>query len=119
PATFFAPTDQAFASLSQSDIDKLMNDPAKTKALLSRLLVPQELTTQDLLIVNGTPLATADQSATVTGKMAAKTQGDLDGGAVLFRQRQITQDVTVDDPGILTTTGYVIPLAGLPEFVKA
>ena len=48
PFTVFAPTDEAFNKIPQADMDMLMNDPAKLKAVLTFHVCEGKMMAEDL-----------------------------------------------------------------------
>ncbi|HUK84877.1 MAG TPA: fasciclin domain-containing protein [Candidatus Acidoferrum sp.] len=50
PFTVFAPTDDAFAKISKSDLDMLMKDPVKLKEVLTYHVVEGKLMAADLML---------------------------------------------------------------------
>lgn len=49
PFTVFAPTDEAFAKIPKADLDALLKDKAKLKAVLTYHVVPGKLMSKDLM----------------------------------------------------------------------
>ncbi len=49
PYTVFAPTDEAFAKIPKADLDALLKDKAKLKAVLTNHVLPMRATAADLI----------------------------------------------------------------------
>jgi len=49
PMTLFAPTDDAFAKISPSDMEALRADPARLRDLLLHMMISSKIDTQEIL----------------------------------------------------------------------
>ena len=70
PFTVFAPTDEAFAKIPKADLDALLKDKAKLKAVLTYHVVPGKVMSKDLKAGNVTTVQGSDVTiSTMSGAM--------------------------------------------------
>ena len=85
PFTVFAPTDEAFAKIPKADLDALLKDKAKLKAVLTYHVVPGKVMSKDLK---------AGKVTTVQGSdVTISTMGD----AMVNNAKVVSADVAADN----------------------
>ncbi len=83
PFTVFAPTNAAFAKIPQADLNALLNDPAKLKAVLLYHVVAGKVTASQVMgMSSGTTVNGADINVSTSGGMvmindATVTKADI------------------------------------------
>src|SRR5689334_2481957 len=89
PFTVFAPTDEAFAKIPKADLDALLKDKAKLKAVLMYHVVPGKVMAKDvkagpLKSVEGSPITVAATGNKVMVDNATVTKTDInaDNGVI-------------------------------------
>jgi uncharacterized surface protein with fasciclin (FAS1) repeats len=97
PFTVFAPTDEAFAKIPKADLDALIKDKAKLKAVLTYHVVPGKVMAGDLK---------AGNVATVQGSnlMISTT-----GGAMVNDAKVVAADVAADNGVIHAIDTVLMP----------
>lgn len=83
PFTVFAPTNAAFAKIPQADLNALLNDPAKLKAVLLYHVVPGRVTAAQVMgmtsgkTVNGASVKVSTMGGSVMINDATVTKADI------------------------------------------
>lgn len=97
PFTVFAPTDEAFAKIPKADLDALLKDKAKLKAVLTYHVVSGKVMSKDLK---------AGSVATVQGSdVTISTMG----GATVNNAKVVTADVAADNGVIHAIDTVLMP----------
>ena len=97
PFTVFAPTDEAFAKIPKADLDALLKDKAKLKAVLTYHVVPGKVMSKDLK---------AGKVATVQGSdVTISTMG----GAMVNNAKVVSADVAADNGVIHAIDTVLMP----------
>ena len=97
PFTVFAPTDEAFAKIPKADLDALLKDKAKLKAVLTYHVVPGQVMSKDLK---------AGKVATVQGSdVTISTMG----GAMVNNAKVVSADVAADNGVIHAIDTVLMP----------
>ena len=97
PFTVFAPTDDAFAKIPKADLDALLKDKAKLKALLTYHVVSGKVMAKDLKAGNVTTV----QGSAVTISTA--------GGAMVNNAKVVSADVAADNGVIHAIDTVLMP----------
>ena len=97
PFTVFAPTDDAFAKIPKADLDALLKDKAKLKALLTYHVVSGKVMAKDLKAGNVTTV----QGSGVTISTA--------GGAIVNNAKVVSADVAADNGVIHAIDTVLMP----------
>ena len=97
PFTVFAPTDAAFAKIPKADLDALLKDKAKLKAVLTYHVVPGKVMSTDLKAGNVTTV----QGSTVMISTA--------GGAMVNNAKVVAADVAADNGVIHAIDTVLMP----------
>ena len=97
PFTVFAPTDDAFAKIPKVDLDALLKDKAKLKALLTYHVVSGKVMAKDLKAGNVTTV----QGSAVTISTA--------GGAMVNNAKVVSADVAADNGVIHAIDTLLMP----------
>jgi uncharacterized surface protein with fasciclin (FAS1) repeats len=97
PFTVFAPTDSAFAKIPKSDLDALLKDKAKLKAVLTYHVVPGTVMSSDLKAGN---VKTAQGGDVKIGTM---------GGAMVNDAKVVAPDVAADNGVIHAIDTVLMP----------
>lgn len=97
PFTVFAPTDEAFAKIPKADLDALLKDKAKLKAVLTYHVVSSKLMSKDLKAGN---LSTVQGSSL----MVSTT-----GGAMVNDAKVVAADVAADNGVIHAIDTVLMP----------
>ena len=95
PFTVFAPTDEAFAKIPKADLDALLKDKAKLKAVLTYHVVAGKVMSADLK---------AGDVKTVQGSNVMIT---TTGGAMVNDAKVVTADVAADN-GVIHAIDIVL-----------
>jgi uncharacterized surface protein with fasciclin (FAS1) repeats len=77
PFTVFAPTDQAFAKIPKADLDALIKDTAKLKAVLTHHVFVGSANSQDLAMLKDLSVADGGRLPIVIGKGSLRIGGAL------------------------------------------
>ena len=97
PFTVFAPTDKAFAKIPKADLDALLKDKAKLKAVLTYHVVPGKVMSKDLK----------------AGKVTTVQGGDVTistkGGAKVNNAKVVSADVAADNGVIHAIDTVLMP----------
>lgn len=97
PFTVFAPTDEAFAKIPKADLDALLKDKAKLKAVLTYHVVPGKVMSKDLK----------------AGKVTTVQGGDVTistkGGAKVNNAKVVSADVAADNGVIHAIDTVLMP----------
>ena len=97
PFTVFAPTDEAFAKIPKADLDALLKDKAKLKAVLTYHVVPGKVMSKDLK---------AGRVMTVQGSdVTISTMG----GAMVNNAKVVSADVAADNGVIHAIDTVLMP----------
>ena len=97
PFTVFAPTDEAFAKIPKADLDALLKDKAKLKAVLTYHVVPGKVMSKDLK---------AGRLTTVQGSdVTISTMG----GAMVNNAKVVSADVAADNGVIHAIDTVLMP----------
>ena len=97
PFTVFAPTDEAFAKIPKADLDALLKDKAKLKAVLTYHVVPGKVMSKDLK---------AGKVTTVQGSdVTISTMGD----AMVNNAKVVSADVAADNGVIHAIDTVLMP----------
>lgn len=97
PFTVFAPTDEAFAKIPKADLDALLKDKAKLKAVLTYHVVPGKVMFKDLK---------AGKVTTVQGSdVTISTMGD----AMVNNAKVVSADVAADNGVIHAIDTVLMP----------
>lgn len=100
PFTVFAPTDAAFAKVPKADLDALLKDKAKLKAVLLYHVVPGKVAAADVLkLKDGTKVKTAGGSELTVG---------IKGKAVKVDAANVTKTDIAASNGIIHVIDSVI-----------
>jgi uncharacterized surface protein with fasciclin (FAS1) repeats len=97
PFTVFAPTDEAFAKIPKADLDALLKDKAKLKAVLTYHVVPGKVMSTDLKAGNVKTVQGSDVMVTTTG------------GAMVNNAKVVAADVAADNGVIHAIDTVLIP----------
>ena len=97
PFTVFAPTDDAFAKIPKADLDALLKDKAKLKAVLTYHVVSGKVMAKDLKAGNVTTV----QGSAVTISTA--------GGAMVNNAKVVSADVAADNGVIHAIDTVLMP----------
>lgn len=97
PFTVFAPTDAAFAKIPKADLDALLKDKAKLKAVLTYHVVAGKVMSKDLK---------AGDVKTVQGSNVMITTA---GGAMVNDAKVVAADVTADNGVIHAIDTVLMP----------
>ena len=97
PFTVFAPTDDAFAKIPKADLDALLKDKAKLKAVLTYHVVSGKVMAKDLKAGNVTTV----QGSGVTISTA--------GGAMVNNAKVVSADVAADNGVIHAIDTVLMP----------
>jgi uncharacterized surface protein with fasciclin (FAS1) repeats len=97
PFTVFAPTDEAFAKIPKADLDALLKDKAKLKAVLTYHVVSGKLMSRDLK---------AGDVKTVQGSNMMITTA---GGAMVNDAKVVAADVAADNGVIHAIDTVLMP----------
>jgi uncharacterized surface protein with fasciclin (FAS1) repeats len=97
PFTVFAPTDEAFAKIPKADLDALLKDKAKLKAVLTYHVVPGKIMSKDLK---------AENVGTVQG---GNVTISTSGGAMVNNAKVVAADVTADNGVIHAIDTVLMP----------
>jgi len=101
PFTVFAPTDDAFAKIPKADLDALLKDKAKLKAVLTYHVVSGKVMSTDLK---------AGNVKTVQGSDAmVSTMGGAMGGAMVNDVKVVAADVAADNGVIHAIDTVLMP----------
>ena len=88
PFTVFAPTDEAFAKIPKADLDALLKDKAKLKAVFTHHVVPGKVMPKDLkagkvMTVQGSDVTVSTMSgAMVNNAKVVSADVDADNGVI-------------------------------------
>jgi uncharacterized surface protein with fasciclin (FAS1) repeats len=88
PFTVFAPTDEAFAKIPKADLDALLKDKIKLKAVLTYHVVPSKVMSTDLKPGNVSTLQGSDvmvsttKGAMVNDAMVVRADVNADNGVI-------------------------------------
>ena len=97
PFTVFAPTDEAFAKIPKADLDALLNDKTKLKAVLTYHVVPGKVMSTDLK---------AGNVKTVQG---SNVKVSTKGGAMVNNAKVVAADVAADNGVIHAIDTVLMP----------
>ena len=97
PFTGFAPTDDAFAKIPKADLDALLKDKARLKAVLTHHVVSGKVTSTDLKAGNVKTLQGGD---VMVGTM---------GGVMVNDAKVVTADVAADNGVIHAIDTVLMP----------
>lgn len=97
PFTVFAPTDEAFAKIPKADLDALLKDKARLKAVLTYHVVSGKVMSKDLK---------AGDVKTVQGSSVAITTM---GGAMVNNAKVVAADVAADNGVIHAVDTVLMP----------
>ena len=97
PFTVFPPTDDAFAKIPKADLDALLKDKAKLKAVLTYHVVSGKVMAKDLKAGNVTTV----QGSAVTISTA--------GGAMVNNAKVVSADVAADNGVIHAIDTLLMP----------
>ncbi|MDH4393219.1 MAG: fasciclin domain-containing protein [Aquabacterium sp.] len=97
PFTVFAPTDDAFAKIPKADLDALLKDKAKLKAVLTYHVVPGKVMSTDLKAGN---VKTVQGSEVMVNTM---------GGAMVNGAKVVAADVAADNGVIHAIDTVLMP----------
>jgi uncharacterized surface protein with fasciclin (FAS1) repeats len=98
PFTVFAPTDEAFAKIPQSDLDALLADPDRLRAVLTYHVVPGKVMAADLDGVQ--------QAETVQGQSVTI---ETDDGVTVDGARVVRADVETKNGVIHAIDSVILP----------
>jgi uncharacterized surface protein with fasciclin (FAS1) repeats len=97
PFTVFAPTDEAFAKIPKADLDALLKDKAKLKAVLTYHVVSGKVMSTDLKAGN---VKTVQGSDVMVSTM---------GGAMVNKAKVVSADVAADNGVIHAIDTVLMP----------
>jgi uncharacterized surface protein with fasciclin (FAS1) repeats len=97
PFTVFAPTDEAFAKIPKADLDALLKDKAKLRAVLTYHVVPGKVMSTDLKPGN---VKTVQGSSVMVNTM---------GGAMINDAKVVAADVAADNGVIHAIDTVLMP----------
>lgn len=97
PFTVFAPTDEAFAKIPKADLDALLKDKTKLKAVLTYHVVPGKVMSTDLKAGN---VRTVQGSDVMVSTM---------GGAMVNNAKVVAADVAADNGVIHAIDTVLMP----------
>jgi uncharacterized surface protein with fasciclin (FAS1) repeats len=97
PFTVFAPTDAAFAKIPKADLDALLKDKAKLKAVLTYHVVPGKVMSTDL------------KAGNVTTVQGSPVMISTTGGAMVNNAKVVTADVAADNGVIHAIDTVLMP----------
>jgi uncharacterized surface protein with fasciclin (FAS1) repeats len=97
PFTVFAPTDAAFAKIPKADLDALLEDKAKLKAVLTYHVLPGKVTSTDLKASN---VKTVQGSDVMVSTM---------GGAMVNDAKVVAADMAADNGVIHAIDTVLMP----------
>jgi uncharacterized surface protein with fasciclin (FAS1) repeats len=97
PYTVFAPTDEAFAKIPKADLDALLKDKAKLKAVLTYHVVPGKVMSKDLKAGNVPTVQGSDVVISTTG------------GAMVNDAKVVAADVAADNGVIHAIDSVLMP----------
>ena len=97
PFTVFAPTDEAFAKIPKADLDALLKDKAKLKAVLTYHVVPGKVMSKDLKAGKVTTVQGSDVTISTTG------------GAMVNNAKVVSADVAADNGVIHAIDTVLMP----------
>jgi uncharacterized surface protein with fasciclin (FAS1) repeats len=97
PFTVFAPTDEAFAKIPKADLDALLKDKAKLKAVLTYHVVSGKVMSKDLKPSN---VKTVQGSDVMVSTM---------GGATVNNAKVVSADVPADNGVIHAIDAVLMP----------
>ncbi len=97
PFTVFAPTDDAFAKIPKADLDALLKDKAKLKAVLTYHVVPGKVMSTDLKAGNVKTVQGSDVMVTTIG------------GAMVNDAKVVAADVAADNGVIHAIDTILMP----------
>ena len=97
PFTVFAPTDEAFAKIPKADLDALLKDKAKLKAVLT------------YHVVSGTVMSTDLKAGDVKTVQGSNVMVGTMGGAMVNDAKVVAADVAADNGVIHAIDTVLIP----------
>ena len=97
PFTVFAPTDEGFAKIPKADLDALLKDKAKLKAVLTYHVVPGKVMSKDL------------KAGRVTTVQGSDVTISTMGGAMVNNAKVVSADVAADN-GVIHAIDTVLML---------
>ena len=97
PFTVFAPTDEAFAKIAKADLDALLKDKAKLKAVLTYHVVPARVMSKDLKTGNVMTVQGSDVTVSTMG------------GAMVNNAKVVSADVAADSGVIHAIDTVLMP----------
>ena len=97
PFTVFAPTDEAFAKIPKADLDALLKDKAKLKAVLTYHVVPGKVMSKDL------------KAGRVTTVQGSDVTISTMGGAMVNNAKVVSADVAADNGVIHAIDTVLMP----------
>ena len=97
PFTVFAPTDEAFAKIPKADLDALLKDKAKLKAVLTYHVVPGKVMSKDL------------KAGKVTTVQGSDVTISTMGGAMVNNAKVVSADVAADNGVIHAIDTVLMP----------
>ena len=97
PFTVFAPTDEAFAKIPKADLDALLKDKAKLKAVLAYHVVPGKVMSKDL------------KAGKVTTVQGSDVTISTMGGAMVNNAKVVSADVAADNGVIHAIDTVLMP----------
>ena len=97
PFTVFAPTDEAFAKIPKADLDALLNDKAKLKAVLTYHVVPGKVMSKDL------------KAGKVTTVQGSDVTISTMGNAMVNNAKVVSADVAADNGVIHAIDTVLMP----------
>lgn len=100
PFTVFAPTDEAFAKIPKADLDALLKDKARLKAVLTYHVVAGKVMSTDLK---------AGDVKTVQGSNVMTTTTTTIGGAMVNDAKVVAADVAADNGVIHAIDTVLMP----------
>jgi uncharacterized surface protein with fasciclin (FAS1) repeats len=96
PMTLFAPTDDAFAKLTPSDMDALKADTARLRDLLLNMMVSGKIDTREILKLK-----------TATSMKGSRIRFGYENGMPKVNDQPIVQ------PGIMASNGFIYGISGV------
>ena len=97
PFTVFAPTDEAFAKIPKADLDALLKDKAKLKAVLTYHVVPGKVMSKDL------------KAGKVTTVQGSDVTISTMSGAMVNNAKVVSADVAADNGVIHAIDTVLMP----------
>ena len=97
PFTVFAPTDEAFAKIPKADLDALLKDKTKLKAVLTYHVVPGKVMAKDL------------KAGKVTTVQGSDVTISTMGGAMVNNAKVVSADVAADNGVIHAIDTVLMP----------